>query len=71
MQVQLFKKQSKYVDKDGVERSATRFYAQCGETLVPIEVTYFKDKETGKDSQYAGRREVMKAFADNLPEKAN
>lgn len=69
MQVELFKKQSKYVDKDNVERSATRFYVQCGETLVPIEVTYFKDKETGKDAQYSGRREVMKAFANNLPEK--
>ena len=69
MQVELFKKQSKYVDKDNVERSATRFYVQCGEVLVPIEVTYFKDKETGKDSQYSGRREVMKAFANNLPEK--
>ena len=69
MQVELFKKQSKYVDKDNVERSATRFYVQCGEVLVPIEVTYFKDKETGKDPQYSGRREVMKAFANNLPEK--
>lgn len=71
MQVQLFKKVGKYVDKeDGKEKSSVRFYLRCGDNLVPIEVTYFKNYE-GKDYQYNGRKEVLKAFADNLPEKEN
>lgn len=70
MQVNLFKKITKYMDpKDNVEKQATRFYVQCGDSLIPIDVTYFKDKLTGKDNQYIGRREVMKAFASDLSEK--
>ncbi len=71
MEVKLFKKTSKYIDKDNVERQATRFYVQCGDALIPVEVTYFKDKETGKDDKYVSRREVMKAFASEFPQKEN
>ena len=30
-EVKLWKKQAKYVDKDGQERTATNFFVQCGE----------------------------------------
>lgn len=69
MEVKLFKKTSKYIDKDNQEKQATRFYVQCGDALIPVEVTYFKDKETGKDDKYASRREVMKAFASEFSQK--
>lgn len=29
-EVKLWKKQAKYVDKDGQERTATNFFVQCG-----------------------------------------
>lgn len=69
MEVKLYKKTSKYIDKDNQEKHATRFYVQCGDALIPVEVTYFKDKETGRDDKYASRREVMKAFASEFPQK--
>ena len=70
MLVRLFKKESTYIDKnDGKEKKATRFYLECGNSLVPIEPTYFEDPNTGKDAQYASRKAVMKAFAEDLPTK--
>lgn len=69
MNIQLFKKTSTYIDKEKVERKSVQFYLQCGDTLIPIEVTYFKDKTTGKDAQYGGRREVLKAFASEFPKR--
>lgn len=68
MQVELLKKVGKYTDKDGKEKQSTRFYVRCGGTLVPVEVPYFEG-EDGKDYQYASRKAVMSAFADDLPEK--
>lgn len=69
MQVELLKKTGTYVDKkDGKEKSSTRFYLRCVGSLVPIEVTYFEG-EDGKDYQYAGRKAVLTAFAEDLPEK--
>jgi len=70
MLVKLMKKESTYVDKkDGQEKKATRFYLECGTSLIPIEPTYFENPETGKDAQYAARKAVMKAFAEDLPVK--
>lgn len=69
-QVELFKKVGKYKGKNGEEKNYINFYAKCGDTYVPIEPCYFADKETGKDNKYGGRREVLKAFADTLPEKS-
>ena len=66
MEVKLFKKESKYTDKDGVEKTATKFYNLCGDVLIPIEPTYFANKETGKDKGYAGRIAVLKAFAEEF-----
>lgn len=70
MLVKLFKKESTYIDKkDGQEKRATRFYLECGSTMVPVEPTYFENAETGKDPQYASRKAIMKAFAEDLPTK--
>ena len=69
-QVELFKKVGKYKDKNGNEKNYVNFQLKCGDTFIPIEVSYFEDKETGKDNKYGGRREVLKAFADTLLEKS-
>ena len=70
MLVKLMKKESTYTDKkDGQEKRATRFYLECGNTLVPIEPTYFEDPATGRDAQYASRKAVLKAFSEDLPVK--
>lgn len=68
MQVQLFKKSGKYTDKEGNEKNYTNFYIRCGDSLIPIEPCFFPNKETGKDAQFVGRKEVMKAFASVLSE---
>lgn len=69
MQVELFKTSGTYVDpKDKKEKPYTRFYVRCGSSLVPIEVPY-REGEDGRDYRYSGRKEVLKAFADDLPEK--
>ena len=70
MVVTLYKKDTSYADKQtGEARQATRFYVQCGDALIPIQVTYFENPETGKDAQYASRKAILKAFAAELPEK--
>lgn len=73
MQVELLKQITEYTNKDGKEVKGTNFYLRCGDTLIPIDVKYFgkKDKD-GKelpDPQYSGRKNVMYAFADLLPER--
>ena len=69
-EIKLFKKETSYADKQtGEARQATRFYVQCGDALIPIQVTYFENPETGKDAQYASRKAILKAFANELPEK--
>lgn len=67
--VKLFSKRGSYTGADGQEHKTVRFYVECGEALVPIEPVYFKNKETGKDKHFMGRKEVLKAFAETLPEK--
>ena len=67
--VQLFKKKKNYVDNEGNERTATRFYVLCGDVLIPIEVSYFKSPEGAPDKAYTSRKQVLSAFAQELPEK--
>lgn len=67
--VKLFKQISHYV-KDGETKTATNFFVQCGETMVPIEVKYFENKETGRDNLFTGRKMVLSSYAETLPEKA-
>ena len=70
MEIKLYAKSSSYTDKNtGEVKNATRFYLECGNTLVPIEVTYFENSQLGRDPQYAARKAVLKAFAAPLPEK--
>lgn len=69
-EVKLYKKESTYVDKKTNEtKNATRFYLQLGDTLIPIQPTYFENPELGRDPQFASRKAVMKAFAQELPAK--
>ena len=70
MDVKLYKKEGSYTDKKtGETKKSIRFYLGCGNSLIPIEVTYFENTDTGRDSQYSGRKEVLKAFAQDLPPK--
>ena len=70
MQVNLFKRRVPYVDqKDGKNKIATNFFVSCGDILVPVEVKYFENKETGRDDRYMERKTLLSAFADTLPER--
>ena len=68
-EVKLWKKQAQYTNKDGEERTATNFFVDCGGILVPVDVKYFEDKETGRDDHYRERKTLLTAFADTLPER--
>lgn len=68
VQVGLFKKVGKYTDKkDGKEKTFVNFYVLCGDELVPVEVKFFENEE-GRDYRYSGRKAVLSAFAELLPE---
>lgn len=70
MQVELFKKISKYKNKDGEDKTAINFYVKVGDEFVPIEVRYFEDKKNdGNDPNYRGRKLLLTAMAEILPEK--
>ena len=68
MTVELFKQFSDYKDKEGNQRTATKFFVKCGSEMVPIEVTYFKNGEKG-DPYYRGRKMVLSSYAVELPKK--
>ena len=72
-QVELYKTERTYKDKNGEERKSIQFSVKCGNSVIPIDVTYFNKKDEHgnpvKDTQYPGRREVMKSYADELPAK--
>lgn len=67
-QVELLRQSTEYV-KDGQKRKGNNFFLRCGSSLVPIEVKFFPDKTTNQDPQYAGRKSVLYAFAEELPAK--
>lgn len=71
MQVQLLKKVGTYQDKEtGKDKQYVNFYLRCGDTLIPIQPCFFPDKDNdNRDYQYNGRKEVLKSFADILPDK--
>ena len=66
--VKLFKRNGTYTDKDGNEKKFTNFYVQCGDQLISVTPTYFENEE-GRDPAYAGRKMVLSAFAEELPDK--
>ena len=70
--VQLFKRKSTYVDKDGKDRVATNFYIKCGDEgdLIAVDIHYFPNPKTdNRDPGFTGRKAVMEAFATTLPER--
>lgn len=69
MQVSLFKKISIYTDNAGQQRTATNFYVQLNDSLIPIEVKYFPGENNSPDPNFRGRKMIMSAFADTLPER--
>ena len=69
MQVNLYKKVVEYTNQDGEVKTATNYFVQCGDVLVPVEVKYFEDKKTGEDKNYRARKTLMSAFAETLPER--
>ncbi len=73
MNIKLLKKPYTYTNKDGEEVKATRFYVMCGDTLIPIEPTYFSKKdEEGNvipDKGFASRKAVLSSYAEVLPDK--
>ena len=69
MLVNLYKKVGKYTDKDGKEKSFVNFYVKCGDKMIPVEVSYFpNEKCDNRDPNYSGRKEVLGAFAETLPD---
>ena len=71
MTVQLYKKYGTYTDKEsGKEKRFVNFYVKCGDQMVVVEPKYFaQDKFDGRDPNFAGRKAVLEAFAELLPEK--
>lgn len=65
-QVELFKSDGTYFDeKENKQKHFTIFWLRCGDTMVPIQCKYCPD-EDGKDKQFCGHKEVLKAFATPL-----
>lgn len=63
--VTILKKVVKYIGKkDNTEKTATNFYLRCGDALVPIEVKFFANAETGKDTQYVSRKTLLSVFEE-------
>lgn len=69
-EMKLYKKKVAYKDKNtGEEKTAVNFSLKLGDALIPIEVKFFADKETKKDTRYASRRAIVSAFAEELPDE--
>ena len=71
MEVKLYKKNGHYVDtKTQKEKPFVNFYVQCGDQLIPVEPKYFPNpKCEDRDPQFPGRKAVLEAFAEELPDK--
>ena len=72
MEIKLYQKNGTYTKKDtGEQKPYTNFYLKVGNTLIPINVPYFpNDALGGRDPKYNGRVEIIKAVAEELPEKS-
>ena len=70
MTVGLFKKKGTYKDKEGKDEYFVNFYVQCGDQMIPVEPKYFPNSKCDdRDPTFAGRKAVLEAFAEELPEK--
>lgn len=68
-EVKLLKRNGTYKDKkDGKGKHFTNFYVQCGDQMIAVTPTYFENDE-GRDPTYLGRKMVLSAFAEELPER--
>ena len=46
------------------------FYVQYGDQMIPVEPKYFPNaKCDNRDPQFGGRKAVLEAFAEVLPER--
>ena len=70
MEVKLYKKKGTYIDKQTQkEKTFTNFYVRCGDQLIPVEPVYFPNsKFENRDPSYQGRKAVLEAFAETLPD---
>ena len=62
------KKESKYKDKDGNEKTGTSFYLQAGDQVIGIEAVNYS-KEGKPDNGYVVRKAILSAMASPLPPK--
>ena len=71
MEIKLYQKNGTYIKKDTrEEKPYTNFYLKIGNSLVPINVPYFPSEALGgRDPKYNSRVEILKTFAEELPEK--
>lgn len=70
MTVGLFKKKGTYKDKEGKDKFFVNFYVECGDQMIPVEPKYFPNpKCDDRDPAFAGRKAVLEAFAEELPDK--
>lgn len=69
MLVNLISEKGTYKDKKtNEEKRFINFYVECGAVRVPVEVKYFGTDEKA-DKGYSGRKAILEAFANPLPEK--
>ena len=69
MLVNLISEKGTYKDKKtNEEKRFINFYVECGAVRVPVEVKYFGTDEKA-DKGYSGRKAILEAFADPLPDK--
>ena len=67
----LYKKTITYTvntDKGGERRTGHAFYIDCGGVLIPVQIAYKPDKETGKDRNYRAYKALLTDYAQELPE---
>lgn len=70
MEVKIFKKVVKYKDSEGAEKTGVNLFLRCGtSSLIPIQVRYFEDKETHKDSRYSTRKQIVESYAEVLEDE--
>ena len=70
MEVKLFKEKGKYNDKKtGEEKTYTNFFVECGDKKIAVEPKYFGTEEK-PDKGYSGRKAILEAFAETLPDKS-
>lgn len=73
MEIKLYRKNGTYTKKDtGEQKPYTNLYVKIGNSLIPINVPYFpNDALNGRDLNYNSRVSIIKAVAEELPEKTD